>query len=78
MAIETLAADVKKRHGLSNLHIFTLGEGWTVFGFRTHPQGFQASVEDGEGSTIESAIRHLDAKLTAGPIKGRNLPWEES
>jgi hypothetical protein len=66
---EQLAADVRKRHGLSSLHLFeTAALGWTVFGSRRDPKGFDASVESGRGATIADAIQSLDDRLRTGPI----------
>lgn len=67
-SIETLAAKIKTKHALTTLHIFDQGGGWSVFGFRQNPKGYQASSEVGRGETIEVALQNLDARLVEGPI----------
>jgi hypothetical protein len=67
-SIESYAAAIIQRHGLTNLHLFTERGKWRVFGFRKDPKGYQASVENGAGQTIRDAISNLDARLIEGPI----------
>lgn len=74
---ETLADDIRKRHDLSSLHLFTSdipGLRWRVFAHRKDPRGYQASVESGGGDTIEKALTTLDERLTAGPIDKQHIP----
>lgn len=68
MEPEQMAAAIKGRHTLSGLHIFDIGTGWRVFGFRKDPKGYQASVENGSGATIRAALEDLDRRLIEGPI----------
>jgi len=65
---EDRTIDVKRRHGLTSVHIFDAPGLWRVFGFRNDPKGYQASVESGIGDTIVGALNDLDARLTEGPI----------
>lgn len=68
---EQRAAEIRKAHGLSSLHLFTSdipGMEWRVFAHRKDPKGYQASVESGGGSNIAEALETLDARLKAGPI----------
>jgi hypothetical protein len=67
-APEVLATEIKTRHGLTGLHVFDRPEGWRVFGFRKHAQGYNESVENGNGPNIVAALNDLDARLTEGPI----------
>jgi hypothetical protein len=79
ISIEQLAADMKRRHQLTSLHIFdeaarsTAQSWWRVFGFRKTPEGFSASAESGAGPSITDALANLDARLAAGPIRARTL-----
>lgn len=73
MTPEQLAAEIQLRHRLSSLHIFTQDGAWRVFGAREQPGSFQASVEEGRGIDIASAIKNLEERLIAGPINRR--PW---
>lgn len=68
MTAESVASLIKSRHGLTSLHIFDEPGRWRAFGFRKDPKGFQASVAEGVGVTIEDALRSLDQRLTEGPI----------
>lgn len=73
---EHLAAQVRNRHRLSSLHIFSddCWPMWRVFGARRDAKGAQASVEEGRGETISAALRNLDERLTAGVFVRK--PWE--
>ena len=69
--LEMLASDIRQRHELSSLHLFTSdipGLEWRVFASRKDPRGYQASVESGGGKDILTALTTLDERLTAGPI----------
>ena len=68
MSAEHKAGAVMARHKLTSLHIFTADAGWRAFGFRKDVAGFEASVESGQGNTIENALAHLDRRLVEGPI----------
>lgn len=70
---ESLAAEIRKRHALTNLHIFTVDDRWRVFGFRKDPKGFQASVENGDGETVVAALHDLDRRLKLGPVRARQI-----
>jgi hypothetical protein len=70
--IEPLAADIQARHNIRSLHIFAQGPNWRVFASRG-TVAFQASVEEGRGPDIETALRNLDERLTAGPINRGEL-----
>lgn len=67
-APEPVWDDIKSRHKLTSLHIFSEPPIWRVFGFRNDPKGYQASVEQGGGATIVAALQNLDARLIEGPI----------
>lgn len=71
--IEKLAGMIQSHHSLRSLHIFTQGSNWRVFGSRG-TQAFMASVEEGRGPDIRSALNNLDARLVAGPINRGELP----
>lgn len=68
MTPEKYAEHVRETHRLSSFHIFDQEGKWRVFGFRRDAKGFQASVEDGEGVDILSALHDLDRRLIEGPI----------
>ena len=65
---EKFAAEIKVRHGLSSLHLFTERGRWRVFGFRLDAKGYQASSESGTGPDILSALSNLNDRLIEGPI----------
>jgi hypothetical protein len=73
MTPEQLAAEIQVRHKLSSLHIFAESGAWRVFGAREQPGNFQASVEEGRGIDIASAIKNLEERLIAGPLN--RAPW---
>ena len=68
MSADRKAGVIMARHKLTSLHIFTADAGWRVFGFRKDAVGYEASVENGRGNTIENALAHLDRRLGEGPI----------
>lgn len=77
MTNEQRAQEIRARHKLSSLHLFTSGIDnleWRVFASRLEPKGFEASVESGGGMTIEEALTTLDARLIAGPINKSHIP----
>jgi hypothetical protein len=78
MTEEDLTLDVMKRHRLTSIHLFTKPDGWRCFGFRRNAQGFDASTESGEGTTILAALADLDQGLKEGPIKARARRAQQS
>lgn len=78
MTPEDIASEVKRRHRLTSLHIFSddCWPMWRVFGSRRDAKGIHASVEEGRGDTIAAALRSLDERLTAGVFN--RTPWEET
>lgn len=73
MGLEQHAAAIQARHELRSLHIFTQGPHWRVFGSRG-TKAFMASVEEGRGTDIKSALDNLDARLIDGPLNRGELP----
>lgn len=69
---EAIAASIISNYTLRSLHIFARAEGWRVFGSRG-TEAFQQSVEEGGGENIIAALRNLEDRLTAGPIRANEV-----
>ena len=75
--LEKKIYELQAQYGLTTVSFFTSdidGLRWRIFGSRRNAKGFQESVLNGAGETIDAAVESLITRAEAGPIAKPYVP----